>query len=323
VEHGLRVSSPARRTKYKLTRLDWTLGPNWPTNGEIDIIEGVNNAQYNLMSLHTSPGCTIRGTNETGTLQTNNCDTTVNFNQGCGVTADTTASYGAGFDGGLGGVYATEWTSIAIKVWFFPRSNIPADILAGSPDPNNPAWGIPQANFAGSCNINEHFASHSIIFDTTFCGDYGNSDWNQPGASCMAANPGTCTNYVANNPSAFSQAFWSVNSIKVYQRPTPSTPSQVTGAPGPSSSPVSSVVAPGMGNSTSLSSSATFSAATKSSAAPGATAPSRVGNFEFLGCATSTDGFAGFIQVDNQPLMTLEICASKCSSHEYYGAYNT
>lgn len=31
----------------------WTLGPNWPTNGEIDIIEGVNNAADNLMSLHT------------------------------------------------------------------------------------------------------------------------------------------------------------------------------------------------------------------------------------------------------------------------------
>lgn len=31
----------------------WTLGPNWPSNGEIDIIEGVNNADDNLMSLHT------------------------------------------------------------------------------------------------------------------------------------------------------------------------------------------------------------------------------------------------------------------------------
>ncbi len=33
--------------------IDWTLGPNWPSNGEIDIIEGVNNAATNLMSLHT------------------------------------------------------------------------------------------------------------------------------------------------------------------------------------------------------------------------------------------------------------------------------
>ncbi len=36
---------------------DWTLGPDWPNNGEIDIIEGVNSGAYqkfkNLMSLHT------------------------------------------------------------------------------------------------------------------------------------------------------------------------------------------------------------------------------------------------------------------------------
>ncbi len=32
------------------------------------------------MSLHTSPGCTIAGANEIGTLESNNCDTTVCIN---------------------------------------------------------------------------------------------------------------------------------------------------------------------------------------------------------------------------------------------------
>jgi len=32
----------------------WMFGPNWPHNGEIDIIEGVNQNEANLMSLHTS-----------------------------------------------------------------------------------------------------------------------------------------------------------------------------------------------------------------------------------------------------------------------------
>ena len=31
----------------------WMLGPNWPNNGEVDIIEGVNGNTNNLMSLHT------------------------------------------------------------------------------------------------------------------------------------------------------------------------------------------------------------------------------------------------------------------------------
>lgn len=34
----------------------WTLGPNWPKDGEIDIIEGVNDAAQNQMTLHTTPG---------------------------------------------------------------------------------------------------------------------------------------------------------------------------------------------------------------------------------------------------------------------------
>lgn len=31
----------------------WMYGPNWPNNGEVDIIEGANTAHKNLMSAHT------------------------------------------------------------------------------------------------------------------------------------------------------------------------------------------------------------------------------------------------------------------------------
>ncbi|KAI9744151.1 MAG: hypothetical protein M1818_002303 [Claussenomyces sp. TS43310] len=316
----------------------WTLGPNWPTNGEIDIIEGVNNAAVNLMSLHTSPGCTDAGANEVGTLQTSNCDTSVNFNSGCGVTADTTASYGSGFNGGSGGVYATEWTSSYIKIWFFPTGSVPADIAAGIPDPTG--WGLPQANFAGTCDIDSHFKDHNIIFDTTFCGDYGNAEWNNNAACQAIAGAGsTCNSYVANNPSAFANAFWSVNSIKVYQQSGNSSFSSTTTAPPTSSStPLSSILAPGMGDSTaslptsgnftrpgatSTTSSAPYQAATASSAAPTTTNPSSIGAFIYIGCLGSTSGFSSFIQVENNPLMTLDLCTTQCSNSQFMGVFNT
>ena len=60
---------------------------------------------------------------------------------------------------------ATEY----IRIWFFPRNSIPADIASGFPDPT--AWGTPVSNFQGSCDIPSHFVQQQITLDTTFCGD--------------------------------------------------------------------------------------------------------------------------------------------------------
>ena len=59
-----------------------------------------------------------------------------------------------GFDAIGGGVYATEWTSTAISIYFFPRNAIPADITSGNPDPSG--WGEPQAIISGECDIDFH-----------------------------------------------------------------------------------------------------------------------------------------------------------------------
>ncbi|TKA76221.1 hypothetical protein B0A49_03301 [Cryomyces minteri] len=156
----------------------WLLGPNWPSNGEIDIIEGVNTNTANLMSLHSSPNCTIAGSGQSGTLEQSNCDTSQNGNSGCGTKADTTAvpnNYGAGLNSIGGGVYAIEWTSSCIKFWFFPRTAIPASITAGTP--NLTEFGLPMANAQGSCNLDSHFANHSIIINTDFCGAYAGNTY--------------------------------------------------------------------------------------------------------------------------------------------------
>jgi hypothetical protein len=110
-----------------------------------------------------------------------------------------------------------QWTSDFIKVWFFPRTSIPADITVADEDtsPDPALWGTPTASFSGpGCDIDAHFKNHNIIFDTTFCGQWGGQVWNN--STCSALVP-TCNQYVAENPSVFADAFWLINSVKVYQ----------------------------------------------------------------------------------------------------------
>lgn len=56
-----------------------------------------------------------------------------------------------------------------------------------------------------------------MIFNTTFCGDWAGKIWSK--GSCAAKAP-TCENYVMNNPEAFDEAYWLVNSVKTYQQKT-------------------------------------------------------------------------------------------------------
>ncbi|KAE8148020.1 concanavalin A-like lectin/glucanase domain-containing protein [Aspergillus avenaceus] len=199
----------------------WLLGPDWPNNGEIDVIEGVNDQSVNQFALHTSDSCTINNSGFSGQLLTSNCYVKAAGqanNAGCGIKDTSAQSYGNGFNSAGGGVYATEWTDQKIDIWFFPRSGIPGDISSGNPNPSG--WGTPVARFQGACNINSHFKGLQIIFDTTFCGDWAGNVWGQ--SSC--ASKGTCRDFVANNPAEFKESYWSVNSLKVYQGGTSNAP---------------------------------------------------------------------------------------------------
>jgi hypothetical protein len=192
----------------------WTFGPNWPASGEIDIIEGVNSQAFDQITLHTSAGCTMSSASSlaSSNLANGNCQ----GNSGCSISTTNSQGFGAGFNSIGGGVYAMQWESSGIDVWFFPRTAIPADITSGSPNPSG--WGTPTAAFGGSgCNIDQHFMNHNIVFDTTFCGDWAgqSSSW----ASCaQSTGVATCQEYVAANPAAFKNAFWLINSVKVYSQ---------------------------------------------------------------------------------------------------------
>ena len=140
------------------------LGANWPNGGEIDIIEGVNQQSQNDMTLHTSDGCSVNNGGFTGSMSTSNCYVNApgqSTNAGCGIAATSSETYGTGFNNIGGGVYATEWTSSAISIWFFPRYAIPGDISSGNPDPSG--WGTPLASFSGNCDIDSHFGPQQIV----------------------------------------------------------------------------------------------------------------------------------------------------------------
>jgi hypothetical protein len=180
-------------------------GGSWPANGEIDIIEGVNSNQKNTYTLHTSAGCTFTQ---------GNCNAG-NGNTGCGQAGTNTQAYNTGFNAIGGGVYAVEWTSSAISIWFFPRSGIPADVTSGKPDPTK--WGNAAAKFSGSgCNIDQHFKAHQITFNTDFCGDWAGQVWSSD-ATCSKLGA-TCQAYVAANPADFKDAYWLIKSVKVYSQ---------------------------------------------------------------------------------------------------------
>lgn len=63
-----------------------------------------------------------------------------------------------------GGVYALEWSSEGngIRIWFFQRGSIPADVSGSNPNPNS--WGTPTAAWPESgCNTSQFFGPQTLI----------------------------------------------------------------------------------------------------------------------------------------------------------------
>jgi hypothetical protein len=203
----------------------WSVGPNWPMGGEIDVVEGVNNQATNQMTLHTSDGCTLdnqissnSGNSSlpgniavvaaTGNVLSTQCASSDTSNNGCAFDDPNSTSHGKGFNLIAGGVFAHLWTATSIKIWHFQRGQIPEDITNMQPNPDT--WPTPAAVFAdNSCDIKSHFKDHQLVIDTTLCGDFAGSQY--PNSGC----PGTCAEAVAN-ASNFRFAKWKINYIAVY-----------------------------------------------------------------------------------------------------------
>ncbi|PLW58836.1 hypothetical protein PCANC_00258 [Puccinia coronata f. sp. avenae] len=196
----------------------WTVGNNWPQDGEIDIVEGVNMLNTNQMTVHSGPGCAITNPmsqSAVGNVLNTDCDVNASSNLGCGVHDRSNASYGQPFNQQGGGVFAMEWSSSGISIWRFARGEVPKDLQSGT-TPQPSTWTIrPSAHWSSNVcsNMNDKFSEHNIIFDITLCGDWAGS------AGVFNANnacSGTCTDLV-KDPTNYDNANWEIASVKLYQ----------------------------------------------------------------------------------------------------------
>ncbi|KAL8950565.1 MAG: hypothetical protein Q9222_003399 [Ikaeria aurantiellina] len=168
----------------------------WPSGGEIDIIEGVNDQKDNQITLHTTANCAIQPQGFSGKLNTSNCDVNApNQDKNAGCAIQHPMPNGEGYGKGL-------------------NEDIPGDISSSSAEPDPSKWGLPVAKFSG-CDIDAHFKNLNIIFNIAFCGDWAGKTF--ASSSTCAAKAPTCEAYVQQNPDAFRDAYWLIRSVKVYQ----------------------------------------------------------------------------------------------------------
>lgn len=201
----------------------WLCGPDWPTHGELDILEYINNGEVNQGTLHTDAGCNMYGVQTSGFTgdwatgkngqEARDCNVknaTQLTNQGCGIKT-IKGSCGDGFNKQGGGVYAINWNSATgVKMWYFNRDHIPTDIKTGNP--NISAWGPPFANFDFGVNcLGKKFNTQKLIINLTFCGQ-----WAGDAFSSMCPGKGVCDDYVRDNFWQFNEAYWLINYVRVY-----------------------------------------------------------------------------------------------------------
>jgi hypothetical protein len=212
-----------------------TGGANWPLHGEIDIVENVNLATNNAYGLHTEDGC--MASNQvafTGDLVNLDCYNATDNDTGCKVV-DSTLSYGSGFAGINGGAFAFLWNNDGMKIWFFQRSLIPADLPTANPNPAG--WGTPTAFYPSTtCDFNKFFGPQTMILEIDVCGNFAVDDWttcSQVAAQCTDVVP------IASN---FDNAYFEIRYITFFSNSTPASSTTTSSVAGSSTTVVLTTV---------------------------------------------------------------------------------
>ncbi|KAF7298914.1 Rhodanese domain-containing protein [Mycena indigotica] len=203
----------------------WTLGPDWPNGGEIDIVEGINLMLDNQYALHTTAGCFhTTPSSQTGVSSVNDCSNPA----GCLVGENAPNSYQSGFAAAGGGVWAAQFDYTGIFIWFWSRPNVPASILQSTATSSMDLsdWGPPSASYVNkTCKIEDFFGPQKLVIDITLCGQWAGipADYLE---TCAAKGPtGICYNdNVVGSGANFDQAYFELKHVRAY----------TTAGPGPS-----------------------------------------------------------------------------------------
>ncbi|PCH43197.1 glycoside hydrolase family 16 protein [Wolfiporia cocos MD-104 SS10] len=201
----------------------WTKGPNWPDGGEIDIIETINLMKTNQYALHTGGTDCLASSSakQTGQLGNTNCSSPTGGQAGCTVTESSDSSVGLAFAAAGGGVYATQFDTSGINIWFWNRADIPSDISSGANSVDPSTWGEPSAAYpSSSCNISEYFVPQQLVLDITLCGNWA-GDPTIYASTCPVngtPNANTCyyNNVINTNGSNYDTAYFEVSYVKAF-----------------------------------------------------------------------------------------------------------
>lgn len=210
-------------TGYGTWPAAWFLGTGqtWPAVGEIDVIENTHMGDFNAMTLHTAPGCTVDNATAIGRLQNGDCNSG-NAAMGCSTQAPASsktyskqvASAGEAFNKQGGAIYVTEWTAEGVRIWAFDRASVPSSL--NTYHPSTSGFPTPLASFSGSgCDFEGRFKDMTLIINTAFCGDWAGKTWVSSGAA-QKTGVSSCEAYVAANPEAFGEAYWEIGGVKIY-----------------------------------------------------------------------------------------------------------
>ncbi|GAA5865352.1 hypothetical protein JCM8547_005064 [Rhodosporidiobolus lusitaniae] len=201
----------------------WSSAPNWPQGGEIDTFETVNLQEVNRMAMHTTEDCAAQLTSAnpfTGNLTFPVCDSRANYNSGCGIEEVNTASSGEAFASAGGGVWVTEMGVEGVKIWFFSRSDVPADLLNASSIPNPSSWPTPSASYSEDiCDVADHFAPQHLVLNIALCGELAGNAGVRNETGCPATNSDGCyINYVLDKRN-YDTAYFELASVRIYHNP--------------------------------------------------------------------------------------------------------